>query len=81
MEMVDLDNWYDIDGDHPGNLPPGDEAFLQSHAGGEAILHEILEGMTSKFAFPEQEICFITHLHLKENRRSTNTQGSRAGAH
>ena len=47
--MMDVDSWDDID-DHlpPG---PGDEAFLQSYAGGEAILHQILEGMTPRFAF------------------------------
>jgi hypothetical protein len=50
--MMDLDHWSDIDEDHPENLPPGDEAFLQSHAGGEAILHEILDGMTPRFDFP-----------------------------
>jgi hypothetical protein len=47
--MMDIDSWDDID-DH---LPPGlgDEVFLQSHAGGEAILHQILEGMTPRFNY------------------------------
>jgi hypothetical protein len=26
-------------------FPPGEEAALQSHAGGEAIMHQIMEGM------------------------------------
>jgi hypothetical protein len=42
-EMMDVDSWDDIEDDC---LPPRDEAFLQSHAGREAILHEILGGMT-----------------------------------
>jgi hypothetical protein len=48
VEMVDISDWYDVDEDCPGKPPPGDEAFLQSHAGGEAILHEILDGMTPR---------------------------------
>lgn len=28
-------------------FPPGEEGFLQSHAGGEAVLHDILGGMTN----------------------------------
>jgi hypothetical protein len=50
-EMMDVNGWDDID--KPGllNMPPGDEAFLQSHAGGEAILHEILIGMAPGFIF------------------------------
>jgi hypothetical protein len=43
--MIDLDSNIDNE-DHPSNPPPGDEAFLQSHAGGEAILHELLDGMS-----------------------------------
>jgi hypothetical protein len=27
-------------------LPPGEEAFLQSHAGGEAILQAVMDGIT-----------------------------------
>jgi hypothetical protein len=54
--MMDVDDWDDID--EPGllNMPPGDEAFLQSHASGEAILHEILIGMTPGFAFSIEAI-------------------------
>ena len=51
--MVDAD-------DHPGNdsdwedevqdgqhqLPPGEEGFLQSHAGGEAVLQAVMDGIT-----------------------------------
>ena len=41
-EMIDVNDWDDID--EPGllNMPSRDEVFLQSHASGEAILHEIL---------------------------------------
>ena len=52
VDMVDLADWYDLEDDGLGTLPPGEEAFLQSHAGGEAVLHEILDGMTSRFDFP-----------------------------
>lgn len=52
MDMVDLTGWYDLEDDGLTTLPPGEEAFLQSHAGGEAVLHEILDGMTSRFDFP-----------------------------
>jgi hypothetical protein len=56
---VDLDHWYDIDEDGLENPPPGDEAFLQSHAGGEAIVHQILNGMTPRFHFPTQVTQFM----------------------
>lgn len=41
------------------SFPPGEEAFLQSHAGGEAILHEILEGMSSRFIVLRRSIYFL----------------------
>ena len=32
-------------------FPPGEEGFLQSHAGGEAVLHDILDDMTNSCVF------------------------------
>ena len=51
VDMVDLASWYNLEDDSLGTLPPGEEVFLQSHAGGEAVLHEILNGMTSRSDF------------------------------
>ena len=42
------DDGNDWEDEGLSRLPPGEEAFLQSHAGGEALLQEILEGMTSR---------------------------------
>jgi hypothetical protein len=39
------DDWEDEDMAGLSNLPPGEEGFLQSHAGGEAILQQLLDGM------------------------------------
>ncbi|KAJ7086900.1 hypothetical protein B0H15DRAFT_950408 [Mycena belliarum] len=40
----DDEGWEDVPaGFH--TLPPGEEAFLQSHAGGEAILHQMMDGV------------------------------------
>ena len=48
--LMEVDDWEDME-DPEFRPPPGDEGFLQSHAGGEAILHEILDGMTPKYNF------------------------------
>ncbi|KAJ6505586.1 hypothetical protein C8R45DRAFT_1091286 [Mycena sanguinolenta] len=40
------DGWEDISlGTGIHTFPPGEEALLQSHAGGEAIMHQLMEGM------------------------------------
>ena len=44
----DDDGWED---EGLSRLPPGEEGFLQSHAGSEALLQEIFEGMTSRSVF------------------------------
>jgi hypothetical protein len=41
------DDWEDEESTGLSILPPGKEGFLQSHAGGEAILHDILNDMTN----------------------------------
>ncbi|KAF8164965.1 hypothetical protein B0H34DRAFT_687229 [Crassisporium funariophilum] len=45
-DMGDEDDWEDECIDGLRQFPPGEEAFLQSHAGGEAILQEIMDGIT-----------------------------------
>ncbi|KAJ6456851.1 hypothetical protein C8R45DRAFT_1110650 [Mycena sanguinolenta] len=40
------DGWEDVPiGTGIHTFPPGEEAVLQSHAGGEAIMHQLMEGM------------------------------------
>jgi hypothetical protein len=46
------DDWEDEERAGLLTFPPGEEGFLQSHAGGEAVLHDILDGMTNSCAFP-----------------------------
>ena len=46
------DDWEDKERAGLLTFPPGEEGFLQSHAGGEAILHDILDGMTNSCVFP-----------------------------
>jgi hypothetical protein len=41
------DDWEDEERAGLLTFPPGEEGFLQSHAGGEAVLHDILDGMTN----------------------------------
>ena len=46
-----MDNKYDSDWedevqDGLRQLPPGEEEFLQSHAGGEAVLQAVMDGIT-----------------------------------
>ena len=45
------DDWEDEERAGFLTLPPGEEGFLQSHAGGEAVLHDILNGMTNSCVF------------------------------
>lgn len=46
----DEDDWEDVPtGIH--TFPPGEEAILQSHAGGEGIMHQIMEGMRPGYVF------------------------------
>ena len=45
------DDWEDEERAGLLTLPPGEEGFLQSHAGGEAVLHDILNGMTNSCVF------------------------------
>jgi hypothetical protein len=39
-------DWEDIVQDGLRQLPPGEEGFLQSHAGGEAVLQAVMDGIT-----------------------------------
>jgi hypothetical protein len=39
-------DWEDEVEDGLRQLPPGEEGFLQSHAGGEAVLQAIMDGIT-----------------------------------
>ena len=39
-------DWDDEEETAMQTLPPGEEGFFRSHAGGEAALQEIMEGMT-----------------------------------
>ena len=41
------DDWEDEERVGLLTFPPGEEGFFQSHAGGEAVLHDILGGMTN----------------------------------
>ncbi|KAJ7208235.1 hypothetical protein GGX14DRAFT_365428 [Mycena pura] len=42
----DDDGWENVPiGTGIHSFPPGEEAILQSHAGGEAIMHQLMEGM------------------------------------
>jgi len=45
------DDWEDEERVGLMLFPPGEEGFLQSHAGGESALHNILNGMTNLFVF------------------------------
>ena len=49
VTMADADvesDWEDEVQDGLHQLPPGEEGFLQSHAGGEAILQAVMDGIT-----------------------------------
>ena len=46
-EIMDNDSdWEDEVEDGLRRFPPGEEGFLQSHAGGEAVLQAVMEGIT-----------------------------------
>lgn len=46
-DYVDNDSdWEDEVQDGLCQLPPGEEGFLQSHAGGEAVLQAVMDGIT-----------------------------------
>lgn len=44
-EEVESD-WEDEEVVGLSSFPPGEEAFLQSHAGGEAMLQDVMDGIT-----------------------------------
>lgn len=47
--MMDVGNdsdWEDEVQDGLCQLPPGEEVFLQSHAGGEDVLQAVMDGIT-----------------------------------
>lgn len=46
MDMGDDSDWEDEVQDGLRQLPPGEEGFLQSHAGGEAVLQAVMDGIT-----------------------------------
>lgn len=39
-------DWEDEVHDGLRQFPPGEEGFLQSHAGGEAVLQAVMDGIT-----------------------------------
>lgn len=39
-------DWEDEDLEGLRQLPPGEEGFFQSHAGGEAVLQAVMDGIT-----------------------------------
>jgi hypothetical protein len=43
------EDWEDVEISGMQQLPPGEEGFLQSHAGGEAMLQELMEGMSFSY--------------------------------
>jgi hypothetical protein len=54
------DGWEDVtSGVGIHTFPPGEEAVLQSHAGGEAIYHQLMEGMKPGCVF----ICSLRTLN------------------
>ncbi|KAJ7495746.1 hypothetical protein B0H11DRAFT_2155923 [Mycena galericulata] len=72
------DDTYDLGGDSDGEwedvptgfhtFPPGEEAVLQSHAGGEAVFHQIMEGIRPG--------CGDPHAYLQyKNLRPITTPG------
>lgn len=46
MDMGNDSDWEDEVQDGLRQLPPGEEGFLQSHAGGEAVLQAVMDGIT-----------------------------------
>jgi hypothetical protein len=46
MDMGNDSDWEDEVQDGLRHLPPGEEGFLQSHAGGEAVLQAVMDGIT-----------------------------------
>lgn len=46
MDVGDDSDWEDEVQYGLHHLPPGEEAFLQSHAGGEAVLQAVMDGIT-----------------------------------
>jgi hypothetical protein len=46
MDVGNNSDWEDVVQDGLHQLPPGDEGFLQSHAGGEAVLQAVMDGIT-----------------------------------
>jgi hypothetical protein len=44
--MGDDSDWEDEVQEGLRQLPPGEEGFLQSHAGGEAVLQAVMDGIT-----------------------------------
>jgi hypothetical protein len=43
------EDWEDVEISGMQQLPPGEEGFLQSHAGGKAMLQELMEGMSFSY--------------------------------
>ena len=46
MDVGDDSDWEDEVQYGLHHLPPGEEGFLQSHAGGEAVLQAVMDGIT-----------------------------------
>jgi hypothetical protein len=46
MDMGNDSDWEDEVQDGLRQLPPGEEGFFHSHAGGEAILQAVMDGIT-----------------------------------
>jgi hypothetical protein len=55
MDVMDMGNdsdWGDEVQDGLRQLPPREEGFLQSHAGGEAVLQAVMDGITLSYVHP-----------------------------
>ena len=49
--IPDHDEWEDVDAENAGlyTLPPGEEGIIHSHAGGESVFQQILDGVNSQY--------------------------------
>ena len=52
MDMGNDSDWEDEVQDGLRQLPSGEEGFLQSHAGGEAVLQAVMDGITLSYVHP-----------------------------
>lgn len=60
VEDASESDWEDEELAGLSTLPPGEEAFLQSHAGGEAMLQEVMDGVTMYVLFTHHQCPELT---------------------